>query len=364
MAWQGILGHDAIVERFRRVLSQNRLASSFLFVGPSGIGKRAFALRLAKSLLCGQRAADEIDPCNHCDNCRQADLGTHPDLIVIEKPADKTELPLSLFIGDREHRMQQGLCHDISLTPYMARRKVAIIDDADALGEEAANCLLKTLEEPPLGSVLILIGSSAERQLPTIRSRSQIIRFSPPTPDDAATLIAQQLGVTDPGEALRLAGYAEGSLVRATELRLPELWEFRRRLLRGLSELPAGSVVLANDVIAFVESAGKESQPRRARLRQVIDFAAGFYRHVIHRLCDAPLGDSGGADAEVEKSAEHLLTARKEWDDQTAAACLERCLDALIHVDRNAHLSTTTECWIDDVSRLTAGEWLSRVGAG
>ncbi len=74
--------------------------------------------------------------------------------------------------------MREGLCHDIALKPFMGGRKVAIIDDADDLNEEGANCLLKTLEEPPPHSVLILIGTSAERQLPTIRSRARRFVFS------------------------------------------------------------------------------------------------------------------------------------------------------------------------------------------
>jgi len=107
---------------------------------------------------------------------------THPDFYIVEKPADKSSIPLALFVGDDDHRMREGLCHDIGLKPFMGGRKVAIIDDADHLNEEGANCLLKTLEEPPPCSVLILIGTSADKQLPTIRSRCQTIRLVPCRP--------------------------------------------------------------------------------------------------------------------------------------------------------------------------------------
>ena len=100
------------------------------------------------------------------------------NLILIEKPADKSTIPLAAFLGDDSRRMREGLCHDIALKPFMGGRKVAIIDDADYLNEESANCLLKTLEEPPPNSLLILIGTSADKQLPTILSRSQIVPFS------------------------------------------------------------------------------------------------------------------------------------------------------------------------------------------
>ena len=85
--------------------------------------------------------------------------------------------------------MREGLCYDIALKPYSGRRKVAIIDDADYLNKEGANCLLKTLEEPPPKSLLILIGTSEQRQLPTIRSRCQIVRFQPLPEQDVAELL-------------------------------------------------------------------------------------------------------------------------------------------------------------------------------
>ncbi len=178
MAWQGIEGHDRVVERFRRALVRGRLASTYLFVGPAGVGKRRFAEKLAQALLCSRVAAREMAPCGTCDACVQAASLTHPDMYVLEKPPDRSSIPLAAFVGGDAHRMREGLCHDIALKPFMGGRKVAIIDDADWLNEESANALLKTLEEPPPDSVLILIGTAADKQLATIRSRSQIVRFA------------------------------------------------------------------------------------------------------------------------------------------------------------------------------------------
>ena len=163
MSWQGILGHDAVAEQFRRALARGRLASSFLFVGPSGIGKRTFALKLAQALLCSRRPEAELAPCGECSSCIQLLAGTHPDLLQVARPKDKSFLPLELLIGDKEHRMRQGLCHDIALKPFMGGRRVAILNDADYLNAEGANSLLKTLEEPPPRSVLILIALAPAR---------------------------------------------------------------------------------------------------------------------------------------------------------------------------------------------------------
>src|SRR5436190_1273316 len=214
MTWQNIRGHDRVVEKFRRALARGRLASTFLFVGPSGIGKRTFALTLAKGLLCERVPEQRLEPCGECPSCLQVASLNHPDVELIAKPADKAFIPLELLIGDADHRMRAGLCYSIALKPYSGRRKVAIIDDADYLNKEGANCLLKTLEEPPPRSLLILIGTSEQRQLPTIRSRCQIMRFQPLAENDVAELLVEQGLCADAGVARAAASHSEGSLER------------------------------------------------------------------------------------------------------------------------------------------------------
>ena len=130
--------------------------------------------------------------------------------------------------------MQEGLLYNISRKPYSGRRKVAIIDDADYLNKEGANCLLKTLEEPPPKSLLILLGTSEQRQLPTIRSRCQIVRFQPLAESDVAELLVERGLCGDPATARRAAARSGGSL------QLAQLWcdeqmaEFRGKLLAVL----------------------------------------------------------------------------------------------------------------------------------
>lgn len=325
MAWHGIEGHDTIVEHFRRALVRGRLASSFLFVGPSGIGKRTFALRFAQALLCDTHDETQMDPCGFCASCKQVEAGTHPDVLRVAKPEDKSYLPIDLLIGDKDHRMRQGLCHDISLKPFKGGRKIAIIDDADLFNVEGANALLKTLEEPPPQSVLILIGTSPARQLPTIRSRCQTIRFDPLMPETIARLLLEQGMVSTEQEALQIADRAEGSLEAAIELADPALWEFRERLFAQLNQSRLESVRTSTMVSKFVDDAGRDAPPRRARLRHVIGFAIEFYRARLIELSNHP-------------EAAELISAR-----------LERSLDALEQIDRNANQTTLIECWVDDL---------------
>jgi DNA polymerase-3 subunit delta' len=347
MTWQGIEGHDRVVDQFRRALERGRLASSFLFVGPSGIGKRSFAVALARTLLCETRPEAAMDPCGHCPGCAQVDAGTHPDLIRVAKPKDKSFLPVEVFIGDRDHRMREGLCHDIGLKPFAGGRKVAVIDDADHLNAEGANSLLKTLEEPPPRSVLILVGTSAARQLPTIRSRCQLVRFDPLPEAVVAELLMAQGRAGDAAEARRMATHAEGSPQRAVELAQAELWAFRETLLAALAAPSLDSRRLGEAVSTFVDEAGRDAPPRRARLRLLANFAAEFYRawllsgHGVESPQDAAL-------ARFVKDAQD----RAARDDAVLIACAERCLETLEQIDRNANQATLIECWMDDLDRI------------
>lgn len=325
--WHGILGHDDVVEQFRRTLASGRLASTYLFVGPPGVGKRRFAIELAHSLLCLESDEATLEPCGRCDSCRMFAAGSHPDLELIGLPPEKATLPIDLFIGDREHRNQEGLCHRIGLRPFFGRRRIAIIDDADHFGIPSANCLLKTLEEPPPSALLILIGTSPSRQLPTIRSRAQVVRFRGLDVETVAQILVESGAVADRQLAMRAAELSEGSVARAQQLADPALWSFRDQLSSALTVPPIDSVRLARAVQAFVDEAGKESSQRRERLRIVIGFAVEFYR----------------------------LKLRMDRPHEAALQSLEACLASLEQIDRNANLGLVIQHWSEELSRFSGG---------
>ena len=345
--WQDIHGHDAAVEHFRQSLRSARLASTYLFVGPAGIGKRSFALKLAQALLCQNHADEELQICGHCASCKLAQAGTHPDLLQVARPRDKSYIPVETFIGPPEKRMREGLCHDIGMKPFLGGRRVAIIDDADDLNMEGANSLLKTLEEPPPRSVLILIGTSAAQQLPTIRSRCQILRFQPLATDVLIELLVSTGSVASRAEAEALAPLAEGSLQRALELADPQLAEFRQRLFAALAKKAPDSVRLATAVSTLVDEAGKEAPRRRARLRQIVGFAVSYYRELMRQAAGAP----ASRDAVLQQAISQALAAASP-DPLRCAAAVDRCLQTLEHIDRNANQSTTIECWLDDLEQI------------
>jgi DNA polymerase-3 subunit delta' len=350
MSWHGIVGHDEIVASFRKRLTNERLASTFLFVGPSGVGKRTFALKLAQALLCERHPPEALDPCEECATCQQVIAGSHPDVTYLTIPKGKSRILLEQLIGDDERRMQEGLVHSISLKPYSGRRKIGIIDDADTLAAgqgESANCLLKTLEEPPPNSLLILIGTSEQRQLPTIRSRAQVVRFAPLAVEEVTQLLIEHKIADDPQQARKLAELSQGSLAMAQEFADVEVQEFRTRWLRFLADPQPEAQAIAKPMASFVDDAGKEASLRRARLRLLAQVAIDFYRELLRAL--------NGHEAQGDDQMRHAVTtaARNfQRDPEILADAIERCLDAMAQIDANANQATLIEAWVDDLAQL------------
>ncbi len=347
--WHGILGHDAVVERFRQSLRHGRLASSYLFLGPSGVGKRAFALKLAQALLCQSREPEELDPCGECESCLLAVAENHPDLDLIQLPEGKRRLPLELFLGDREHRNQEGLCHNISLRPMLGRRRVAVIDDADHFTIESSNCLLKTLEEPPPGAVLILLATSRSRLLPTILSRTQAVRFEPLSTEVLQQLLVEQQITADPEQAAKLAPHCQGSLTVARELADPDWWELQQWLLPQLAPSRFDSMRLAARINEFVSQAGKAADARRQQLRATFQMVAAHFRELLRLACHEQ-SEGLPSDSTAARQAEELGHSAR----QCAIMILDRCLEAEIQLDRNANQATLLECWLDDLAGILA----------
>ncbi len=316
MAWQRLKGHEAHVEAFTRAIRRGRLAHAYLFTGPPGIGKRSFAVELAKALLCESVPAGRRDPeapleaCDRCPACIQVEAGTHPDFHAAARPAESQEFPIDLM---------RELCRSFALKPARGRGKVVILDGADDLNEEAANCFLKTLEEPPPRSVLILVGSSPDRQLPTIVSRCQVIRFAPLEPSLVAELLQTQ-GVEDAAMRARLVRVSGGSPGHALELADPELWQFRGEFLAALSRPAPDPVKLARSLMDFVEEAGKETTPQRRRARLVLRLLVDF-------LDDALTLHLGGSPRRTTAEDLPLLQALAgRTSPDLLLALLERCL--------------------------------------
>ena len=337
MSWEGIQGHDELVAGFARAAARGRVAGAYLFLGDEGVGKSTFALRLARVLTCAS-PGEAFTACGRCTSCIQAAAESHPDIDVVAKPEDRATIPLESFIGTPEHRMREGLCWRILLRPALGQRKVAIILDADAISEEGANCLLKTLEEPPDAAVLILVGTALERQLPTIRSRCKVLRFRSLAKDVVENVLETE-GLGDPETRRQAAAASAGSLARARLLVDAEVVEFRRSLFHMLAQRPVRGVVLGSEITAMMESAGKEAARRRPRLKLTLELAIDFYRACL-RLAAT---DLQGEDPTLTNSASAWMRGGGRWEQ--ASTHLQHTLEALEAVDRNAHLGMLIDAW-------------------
>lgn len=312
MSWSRIKGHAARIDAFQGLVRRGRLAHAYLFVGPPGVGKSLFAHELAKAMLCERNAAVEnLQACDECTSCILFAAGTHPDFFMVRPPQDKRELPIELM---------RELCQDFGLKAARGGAKVAIVEDADAMNEEAANCFLKTLEEPPPHSLFILIGGSPDRQLPTILSRSHIVRF-PPLPDDVVDQVLAEQGV-EASQRPRLVEAADGSAGQALALADEGLWKFRRMMLEGFGRPRIDVVALSRAFVELAEEAGKEAALQRRRAAGAIDLFAKAWTKVLRLR----FGDE--ADAVDSADREALRALARRADAEQILEILERCLAA------------------------------------
>jgi DNA polymerase-3 subunit delta' len=224
---------------------------------------------------------------------------------------------------------------------------VAILDDADDLNEEASNAFLKTLEEPPPGAVLILIGTTPELQLETIVSRCQVMRFDPlPEPEIAALLLEQGVA-RDAADATRLAALGEGSVSRAVGLADAELERFRRSLIDEVAaEHGFDPPALAHRLHACIKQAGKESVDQRRRARLLIGELARFFRGVLWQTAGlaAPCPDADDRRAAV------ALAERLEPEDVFVLA--DRCIAADYHIHRRLYMPLILESLVHDLGKV------------
>ena len=257
MPFCGIAGHAKSIATIRRILGSGRIAHAYLLFGPEGIGKKKVAAAFIEALFCGR---DE--GCGECSSCRKIASGNHPDIHLLE--------PDGQFIKVDQVRALQK---DLAYRPYEAARKACIIDGADRFNPSSGNSLLKTLEEPPGNALIILLASTADAVLPTIRSRCQQIPFSGvPVGEIAGFLQGSDI---DEGSARVAAALADGSIARALNLCSVEIMAERSTVISTACNLSANSM---SDIFAFGELLDKD----REKALQALDILTSFWRDMLH----------------------------------------------------------------------------------
>ncbi len=221
ITWQEIIGHDTNVKIIRAMLLADKVPHALLFTGPAGVGKSLAGTLLAAGILCGGGSGK---PCGACPACIMFDRGAHPDFILVRPDGRAIKI-------DQIRNLQ----HFAALTPAMGLRRVCMIEEAELMTVQAANSLLKLLEEPPPGFVFILVSGTAQPVLPTILSRCQKLQFqSLPAGLLAQALIDKGYRPEAANVAARLSG---GRMGTALELLAPEGLMNRNKAIELLDSL-------------------------------------------------------------------------------------------------------------------------------
>ncbi|MCA9048881.1 MAG: DNA polymerase III subunit delta' [Planctomycetaceae bacterium] len=338
--WDHLKGHTEQRELFRRSIQNGRLSHAYVLAGPEGIGKRLFARLMAQSIFCREHPLEELNVCGECRVCRSFAANTWPDYIEVGPPAGKNSIPIDAIAGAEERRGREGLCYELSMAPQSSERRVAVINDAALMTTEAANALLKTLEEPPADSLILLVSDAPDSLLPTIRSRCQTVRFFPLSrPDVEAILLSEQLAESEQ-EARTVAGLSEGSLETARQLLNPDLRKLNQTVCRELAQWEAMKpLAVAGSVVEGIEqmSADTPEQRRNAQwlLRFIADAVEEHLRALVQGDLSEPLTQRLGAKRGVD-----LLTS-----------LLERTVTASRQIDGSAPVKLVLEALFDDLAR-------------
>jgi DNA polymerase-3 subunit delta' len=206
MPFAAIIGHQAVIDLLRQAVARGRVPQSLLLAGPAGVGKHATAVALAQALNCPvRRQANGDDACGACATCRRIAAGTHSDVVELDR-GDEASIKIKAL---RDRVLQV-----VGYRPFEAERRVFIIDPADDLTMEAQDALLKTLEEPPPSTMLMLISAYPDTLRPTILSRCRRLRFGPLSEPDVARVLIERHRI-DAARARMLAAISGGSPARA-----------------------------------------------------------------------------------------------------------------------------------------------------
>jgi DNA polymerase-3 subunit delta' len=264
MPFRDVVGHVRLIDLLARSVGSASLPPSLLFAGPAGVGKHLTALAVAQALNCtnGSRTVDGsgADACGTCAACTRIARGVHPDVLFVS-PSENGNIKIEP-VRDAIDRAQYR--------PFEGRRRVVIIDDADALITPAQNALLKTLEEPTPSSVFILVTARPDMLLPTVLSRCPQLRFRPlAVADIVSALMARGRGEA---EARAVAATAGGSLGQALQMSADELVQSRELAQRVLAQAaaqqdPARRVETAQQLITKPPSGVTERDQLATHLR-------------------------------------------------------------------------------------------------
>jgi DNA polymerase-3 subunit delta' len=333
MPFRDVVGHVRLVDLLSRSAGAGALPPSLLFTGPAGVGKRLTAVALAQSLNCPHPRSSvngHPDACGTCSVCKRIARGVHPDVPIVE-PGDS---------GSIKIEQVRDIVERVAYRPFEGRRRVVIVDEADALVTSAQHALLKTLEEPPPSSVFVLVTARPDVLLPTVRSRCPQLRFRPLSADDIASVLVAR-GRTE-SEARAVAATADGSLGQALEASAGDLVAARdiaQHVLAAASRNtdPGRRLESAKDLLAKTGSGGATD---REQLSSHLRAMASLLRDV--EVLATAADDRTLANPDVRPALDRLSEAYRGPRGVRAFGAVDR---ALVALERNAGVKVVAD-WL------------------
>jgi len=308
MIFDKIIGHERQKKILVRAIERRKIAHAYLFSGTEGVGKKLLAIAFAKALLCETK-----DSCGQCPACLKVDNNNHPDIHTLDNNGEAIKV-----------EQIRALQKKLSLRPLEGTRKVSIIDDAEQLTTGAANALLKTLEEPQPGTLIILLSHQPEKLLTTIRSRCQHLPFSRIPKQTLASFLAHKLDLNDTAATV-LSALSEGSFKKALGAKRDLYIEKRPKLIQSLSALSPRSII---PTFAFAD----ELETEKDDIFDILDIFQAFYRDLLLLKHNSP--------AEELVNLDLLDTLNSQIDTTTVPSLLTK-LEALntarYHLQRNVN---------------------------
>jgi len=253
---------DRAIAYLKTSITAGKLPHSLLFFGPEGVGKTLTAKALAKALNCP--AMGPADFCNECESCVKIEKANHPDVHWIEPEGAANKIKIEKI---------RKLKEEINLKPFEAKTKVFIVDKAHFLADEAANSMLKVLEEPPADSVIILVSDDLGSMLPTIRSRCQWVVFSQAGADELKAYLIDAMKMGE-SEAHFLAHLSEGRIGKAVSMDAKGALGWKNGVIDGFS---AENVIYKEDPLYFGAT--------RAQTLEALEVLLGWYRDIFVTKC-------------------------------------------------------------------------------
>ncbi len=308
MTLASVYGQQRAVDALRAALRGGSVHHAYLFAGPEGVGKELAAVGLAQALTCPDKP---LEGCGVCSSCTRIQRGSHPDVLWLMPDAERVERGLvgrSDLSGtpSRDIRVEQirALQERLSLRGLESPRKIVIVASSEAMNPQAQNAFLKTLEEPPSDTTLVLLCSALDRLLPTIRSRCSKVHFGP-LPLDYLAQRVQQERKLEPGTAALVAVMAGGSLGRALALDVKALARRKELITQFEALTPSDALPL----LRFAEEHGSSRDDAEQALsilqvwtRDVAVARAGARTGLANQDLEALAGE---AAARLSESALH-----------------------------------------------------------